>query len=191
MKTLNQYSTILSKSIWTTLDSGPELTILFFSFASKGMIYRLLIHKFYQIWTTTDFGGVLYLLYSIKRGLVLSLLEILLPGIVPWNSVPGGQGCQMFLPRGWLRVIIKNLLNRPVQKMYHDYGNASLFPEMFHLWYYNIDTCFKEISDNSEHSLVFWSVYQSVCLYLLFLFLKSGQFVYVVIRQCQLFSWPR
>ena len=32
-----------------TLDSGPELTILFFSFASKGMIYRLLIHKFYQI----------------------------------------------------------------------------------------------------------------------------------------------
>ena len=54
MKTLNQYSTILSKSIWTTLDSGPELTILFFSFASKGMKYRLLIHKFYQIWTTTD-----------------------------------------------------------------------------------------------------------------------------------------
>ena len=62
-----------------------------------------------------------------------------------------------------------------------------LFPEMFHLWYYNVDTCFKEISDNSEHSLVFWSVYQSVCLSLLFLFLKSGQFVHVV-KWCHLFS---
>ena len=128
-----------------------------------------LFNEFYQIWTTTDFGGVLYLLYSIKRGLVLPLLKILLPGIVPWNSVSGGQGCQMLLPRGWLRVIIENLLNCPVQKMYHDDGNASLFPEMFHLWYYNVDTCFKEISDNSENSLSF-DLCISLCVSLYFFY---------------------
>ena len=134
---------------------------IFFHLLPKVQDYDFLFNEFYQIWTTIDFGGVLYLLYSIKWGFVLPLLKILLPGIVPWNSVSGGQGCQMLLPRGGLRIIIQNLLNRPVQKMCYDDGNASLFPEMFLLWYYIVDTFFKEISDNSKYSL---SVNLCVCL---------------------------
>lgn len=42
------------------------------------------------------------LFYSVQGSLVLALPEVLLSGVVPGNSVPGGQGSQMLLPGGGL-----------------------------------------------------------------------------------------
>lgn len=59
------------------------------------------------------------LFYSVQGSLVFALPEVLLSGVVPGNSVPGGQGSQMLLPGGWLRVIVQDLLDRPTQRSSH------------------------------------------------------------------------
>lgn len=59
------------------------------------------------------------LFYSVQGSLVLALPEVLLSGVVPGNSVPGGQGGQMLLPRGGLRVIVQDLLDHPTQRSGH------------------------------------------------------------------------